>query len=396
MIRERFAVNPNGDCGTGGDSGPGSQGENCTDGGNWNSYCNACHYYYGGQHAGMSCGTASCHEANSLHRIIHTVDSGSATHLRITAAGYEGDYHRPDFTPEILSVEGSAGSSELLVTFTMGGWANSDLTGALAPDDFWLFDKNGNNDGRIIEDVVHVAGEATALLTMNQPLTTSDIMTDTLATRGKAVWAWYEGGYVNWATGTIEAQAVSAGPWPVTISASPDPTFLITKAEGLYSHDKIYVEFSAGAYADLDATGDLQPDDFIYTDVSGPASTIIAVEHTAGSSTAVLTMDVNLLTNDLGNDTLSALAGAIYTADSSYMPEAAVPITAVEEPWLLVVQGVVGHSRLAVWFSEYVYAKRHLRDADSCAIVEVDDRRARNPLVSMALCAAEWFARKRW
>jgi hypothetical protein len=71
MIRERFAVNDNGACGTGS-----SPGENCSDGGNWNSYCNACHYYYGGQHAGMSCGNASCHEANSLHRIIAALNSG--------------------------------------------------------------------------------------------------------------------------------------------------------------------------------------------------------------------------------------------------------------------------------------------------------------------------------
>ncbi len=115
MVRERFNVNANGDCGTGGDSDP--NGENCSDGGNWNSFCNACHNYYGGQHAGMSCGNASCHEANSLHRIIHTVDSGAGTQLMLTAAGNESSYQKPDFTPEIDTVEGHVGSNVLTVRF---------------------------------------------------------------------------------------------------------------------------------------------------------------------------------------------------------------------------------------------------------------------------------------
>jgi hypothetical protein len=36
---------------------------------NWNSLCGQCHWYYGEHHAGMSCGNASCHEVNSLHKI---------------------------------------------------------------------------------------------------------------------------------------------------------------------------------------------------------------------------------------------------------------------------------------------------------------------------------------
>ncbi|MHC4698877.1 MAG: cytochrome c3 family protein, partial [Planctomycetota bacterium] len=111
MVRERFNVNANGDCGTGGDPDP--NGENCTDGGNWNSMCNACHYYYGAQHAGMSCGNASCHEANSIHRIIHTTDSGASTRLQLTSNGWEGSYEKPGFTPEIASVDGHIGSDEL-------------------------------------------------------------------------------------------------------------------------------------------------------------------------------------------------------------------------------------------------------------------------------------------
>ncbi len=35
----------------------------------WNTMCANCHYYYSDWHAGMSCGTASCHASNSIHRM---------------------------------------------------------------------------------------------------------------------------------------------------------------------------------------------------------------------------------------------------------------------------------------------------------------------------------------
>lgn len=35
----------------------------------WNTMCNNCHWYYSDWHAGMSCGSASCHEVNSIHRM---------------------------------------------------------------------------------------------------------------------------------------------------------------------------------------------------------------------------------------------------------------------------------------------------------------------------------------
>lgn len=43
----------------------------------WNYMCNNCHYYYSDWHAGMSCGTASCHEASSLHRMKKNTGSGT-------------------------------------------------------------------------------------------------------------------------------------------------------------------------------------------------------------------------------------------------------------------------------------------------------------------------------
>lgn len=46
----------------------------------WNTMCNNCHYYYSDWHAGMSCGTASCHVANSIHRMSsNTGSSGTRT-----------------------------------------------------------------------------------------------------------------------------------------------------------------------------------------------------------------------------------------------------------------------------------------------------------------------------
>ncbi len=182
----------------------------------WNTMCNNCHYYYGGQHAGMSCGNASCHEVNSIHRIIHVTHSGG-TQLQLTASGYQGNYQRPDFTPEIVSARGAVGSNELEVTFVRGAWAKSSLSGSLTKNDFWLFDEGGNNP-RSITGVSHSGGEASATITMSSALESADLNTDLLATTGKSVWAWYEGGYNNPATGIVPAQAVSAGPWPAVIT----------------------------------------------------------------------------------------------------------------------------------------------------------------------------------
>ena len=194
MIRERFNVNSNGDCGTGGDSDP--NGENCADGGNWNSFCNACHYYYGGQHAGMSCGSASCHETNSIHRIKKNT-GGGGPYLWTEPS-------RPSTTPEIQSISGVVGSNYLLVTFTEGVWTNMDQTGALVPGDFLLTDMNTDNP-RTITSVNHTPGASFAAITMSAPLIAADNV-DLVATLGISIW---------------DSDGEPAGPWPVTISVTP-------------------------------------------------------------------------------------------------------------------------------------------------------------------------------
>ncbi len=135
IIRDRFNVSANGDCGTGGNSSP--DGENCSDGGNWNSFCNGCHYYYGAQHAGMSCGNASCHEANSIHRIIHVTESGGTNLWQ--------EPSRPAGTPEIDNISGMEGSRELIVAFEDSVWTDREKTGGLVPGGFLLTDVGGNN-----------------------------------------------------------------------------------------------------------------------------------------------------------------------------------------------------------------------------------------------------------
>jgi predicted CXXCH cytochrome family protein len=165
--------------------------------GTWNVMCNNCHYYYGYQHAGMSCGNASCHEANSIHRIIHV------THSPDTDLWQEPS--RPSTTPEIVLVTGLVGSDELTVVFKQGVYTNRDQTGALQPSDFLLTDVGGDNP-RTIEQVVHTPGDSVATLIMSQPLSAADIGVDLLATRGLSIW---------------DAESEPAGPWPVTVPTCP-------------------------------------------------------------------------------------------------------------------------------------------------------------------------------
>ena len=308
----------------------------------WNTMCNNCHYYYGYQHAGMSCGNASCHEANSVHRIVKNGESSGATHLWSAPS-------RPTTTPEIDTVRGVLGSNELTVTFTQGVWTNLVQTGALEPGDFLLTDVGGDHP-KAIGSIAHTPGDATAIITLNSNLIVGDL-SDLLATTGVSVW---------------DADGDPAGPWPVTISLGPAPSFVITKVESVVNSDKIWVEFSQGAYANPNGTGNLQTSDFTYTNNKGVASIITDVAHTAGDSTVVITVDQNLTmgTNgDIGNDAISAAVNAVYTASGYHMPESAVTIALADEPWLMVVQGVVGHDKLAVWFSERVYANNNATGA---------------------------------
>ncbi len=328
MIRERFQVNANGDCGTGGDASSATYGENCNDGGLWNNFCNTCHYFYGGHHEDMSCGNASCHEANSIHRIIHSgADSGSGTQLHLTERADKDNYIAPAFTPEIESVDGHIGSNELTVNFrasesgagTAGIFTNPDLTGALKPEDFWLIDK-GNDNPRTVTTVTHTAGETTATVTMSAPLTSADLTTDILAARPLSIWGWYQGGYNNFATGIISEQAVSAGPWPTTVTGPPVFNIngllygaLQRQLNGVIPEEsnQIYITFAESAYANPDATGDLQAADFI---LNCGGRSISSVAHTAGDSFAALTLSTVINQPGISTCTVAAAPGSIFDA----------------------------------------------------------------------------------
>jgi hypothetical protein len=363
MIRERLNVNANGDCGTGGDASP--NGENCADGGNWNSFCNICHYYYGGQHAGMSCGSASCHEANSIHRIKKNAQSGG-TQLMITAAGYESNFSRPDFTPEISSVVGHIGSNELTVNFTYGVCTDENLTAPIEPDDFWLFDRNSDNP-RVITNVSHSPNTITATITMSAPLVEADLFSDSLAVKPASIWTWYEGGYVNWATGTVTNQSVSSGPWPVAITGPPRVS--ISTVEGVSGYDRLHITFSEPVYANNNGTGDLEPTDFTLIDLDN-GRTLLSVNHTAGASAAILNLSSALDTsNDVGVDTVAAASSSIYDEYGNAALTDNVTITEFENaPTITNVKGVEGHEKIAVWFSERVYA-----NSDTTGALEPSD-----------------------
>jgi hypothetical protein len=182
-------------------NGPGS--------GIWNTMCNNCHYYYGYQHAGMSCGNASCHEANSIHRIIHVTHSPDSYLWE--------EPSRPITTPEIENIIGAINSDELLVIFKEGVYTNMDQTGALEPGDFLLTDVNENNP-RTITNIIHTPGDFNATIIMSAPLSGADIGVDLLATRGVSIW---------------DSDGEPAGPWPVNIPLCPrDANFQLNEPAG--------------------------------------------------------------------------------------------------------------------------------------------------------------------
>ncbi len=307
----------------------------------WNTMCNNCHYYYGGQHAGMSCATASCHEGYSIHRMKKNNLSGS-TQLMLTSAGHENDFKRPDFTPEIKTVSGHIGSNEMQVTFrssqhgtgTPGLFGKSNLTGTLDKNDFWLFDKNANNP-RTITDVSHTAGAMTATLTMSAPLQEVDLSMDTLAMKPASAWGWYEGGYVNSDSGAIPAQAVSAGPWPATITGPPSFNIqsvlygsMQLKLNGIISDSKqIYVTFAEGAYSNNSGGGDLQGEDFV---LSCGGRIIDSVTHIAGDKFAFLTLNTIIDQSEVEICTVAATAGSIF--DFYGNPADTAPVTLALPP----------------------------------------------------------------
>jgi predicted CXXCH cytochrome family protein len=101
----------------------------------------------------------------------------------------------------------------------------------------------------------------------------------------------------------------------------------IDKVEGNISSNLLYVAFSEGVYANSNGTGALDAADFAFTD-SDNGRTVTGVTHTAGSTTATLTLSSALdAGNDLGVDTLAPASGAIF--DDHGNPAATTPAVTV-------------------------------------------------------------------
>jgi len=139
---------------------------------------------------------------------------------------------------------------------------------------------------------------------------------------------------------------------------------MITKVEGQTGHDRLYVTLSEGAYANTNATGDLQPADFTLVD-SDNSRTISSVIHTAGSTAVELVLSAPLDTdNDISVDTLAAAANSIYdAAGASPADTNAVTIEALPGASITKVEGIVGSDQLWVTFSGGVYSNAGMSGA---------------------------------
>ncbi len=194
--------------------------------------------------------------------------------------------------PEIVSAEVTR-VNQLTVTFSEGVYTNNDSTGALVPADFVYTD---TDNGRTIAAVTHTAGSRTAVLTLSSDLDTSnDVGVDTVKAAANSIFDKY---------------ALAAGTTAVTISGNLSPPTINSAV--VSSSNKVTVTFSKAVYTNSDLTGALAPSDFTYTDTDN-GRTITAVQHTAGSTTAVLTLSSNIdANNDIGVDTVAAVANSIF------------------------------------------------------------------------------------
>ncbi|MBI5234886.1 MAG: hypothetical protein HY886_01360 [Deltaproteobacteria bacterium] len=104
----------------------------------------------------------------------------------------------------------------------------------------------------------------------------------------------------------------------------------IVSATGAIGSAQVTVTFSEGVYTSTGATGALLPSDFALTDTDN-SRTITGVSHTAGGTTAVLTLSAPLdAVSDIDVDTLAAATGSsIYDAGDIPMDTRATVITGV-------------------------------------------------------------------
>ncbi|WP_135851554.1 beta strand repeat-containing protein [Halorussus salinus] len=114
----------------------------------------------------------------------------------------------------------------------------------------------------------------------------------------------------------------------VTVDTTP-PTLDAT--ETAVGAQTVEVRFSEAV---TDSSGNaLAAGDFAYADANGQGATgVTSVAHTAGSDTAVLTLDAAVAPTDLGNDTVAPRADAILDADDNPAGTATTALADTETP----------------------------------------------------------------
>ncbi len=261
--------------------------------------------------------------------------------------------------PVITKVESVSGLNTLYVEFNEGVY--SDTGYELETNDFLLTDVSG--DGiKTITGVIHLAGESTAVITLDLPLSIGDIGIDTLAAAGNSI-------YDEYGTNAASTDAL------VIAEFEGVPT--ITVVQGVEGHNKLAIWFSERTYANNDATGVLQPGDF---DSSNLGMNITAVDHFPGDPRATLTLDDIVEAADINNVNvaLAAAGGSIYDITGNPAPVNGVMLSAGIVSFISEVEGVVGSDKLKVTFESQVYANDDETgdlQPDDFTLTDIDDGR---------------------
>ncbi|ELZ08689.1 putative cell surface glycoprotein [Natrinema thermotolerans DSM 11552] len=191
-------------------------------------------------------------------------------------------------SPSIDSVQANAGTDTISVTF-------DEAMSNVGPNAFNL----DGVDATIVAVDGAGSGANTYDVTLDSPLSFDEINTSnaTIVAPG--------------ATDTVGNPAVEV---PAQLNDNENPS-----VEGLDASANdmaVTVQFSEGV---VNASGEaLTAADFVYTDNSGDnASAIESVDHTATSTTAVVTLDAAVTVTDLGTDELGIASDAVYDANGS-------------------------------------------------------------------------------
>jgi hypothetical protein len=242
--------------------------------------------------------------------------------------------------PFITGIQAAAGSDQILVTFSEGV---RGLAGILQASDFVFTDVNVDaNDNWAGATVTHTAGDDFAYITMGAALDAGDLGSDTIA-----------------ATADLKSSLIE-NPLNTTPVAIKTSLPAIMSVEGSTASTRVEVTFSGPVYSNDDRTGSLDNLDFALSNDNGnTVKTIDSVSHTAGSSTAILTLSGSLEQEDLyyvEPDTLSPFIDSVYDAFGQAVDTTAVPITSHDGPHITRVEGTAGLDRVQVNFSEGVYS----------------------------------------